>query len=203
MGNVFKSVAKFLDNALSGGEVDVIVMEEKPLDASAVVAAVAEDSSDVIALENAGEAAEGDGADGGSDNADAANTDEAAADEDAGADGGEAAANADDANADGGEADANADADANAGETQSIAAVLGAGQVAISAADLEALRADAGKWNEHSAELEQLREWKANSGKPNLVAGAADAADVVAESPKKVSAATQKAIDLKNKMAGN
>jgi hypothetical protein len=198
-----------LDKAISGGEVDVITMEEKPLDAGAsdgTPPAPLSNQEDglVTGAEGTGgtDAADDAGAEGPDsyreDNADAANTDEAAAGEDA---------DAGEANADGGAADVNADeADANddGGETPRMASVqLGAGQVAISAADLEALRADAGKWNEHSAELEQLREWKANSGKPNLVAGAADAADVVGESPKKVSAATQKAIDLKNKMAGN
>lgn len=195
MGNVFKSVAKFLDNALSGGEVDVIVLEEKPLDAAAVTGELVigdagaadasnenEDSSDENALDNAGDAA----ADGGEASGEA--------DENAGADGDEAG--------DGGEAD-NADAGAETASMPSVRQVLGEGQVAIGAVELEGLRADAAKWKENATELETLRAWKVTGSKDNVLQGAVDTADAVTAPAKKVSAATQKAIDLKNKMAGN
>lgn len=206
MGNVFKSVAKFLDNALSGGEVDVIVMEEKPLDAAAAVgglvtgelvtgeagAAEAESVTGVLVTSSEGEGA--------GDNAGAREADAA------GDAGDSAEGEAADTGADASDGAGEASADVSGAEPQSIAAVqqmLGEGQVAVNAAELESLRVDAGKWKENEAELKNLREWKANGSQANVMQGAADAADAVGAPAKKVSAATQKAIDLKNKLAGN
>lgn len=195
MKNPFKSIAAALDKAISGGEVDVIMMEEKPLDAVATGGLVAgaadaageaandnEDSSDENALENAGDSA----ADGGEASGEA--------DENAAADGGEAE------NAAG---DEQIDAANAGGEPQSVAAVqqmLGEGQVAIGAVELEGLRADAAKWKENATELENLRAWKVAGSKENVLQGAVDAADAVTAKVKKVSAQTQAAIDLQEKM---
>lgn len=220
MGNVFKSVAKFLDNALSGGEVDVIVMDASaPLSNQADVAAadaniadvvdaasdVNEDSSDVNA--DGGEAASADGGeaagtDGGdtSDGTPPATLSNQA--ETADADGGESA----NANASAETASPSAEAsDRNdqGGTLPAVQQMLGEGQVAVDAAELESLRVDAGKWKENATELENLKAWKEAGSKENVLQGAVDAADAVAATTKRVSAATQKAIDLKNKMAGN
>ncbi|HLO43910.1 MAG TPA: hypothetical protein VK175_06220 [Leadbetterella sp.] len=210
MGNVFKSVANFLDKAISGKEVDVIVLEEKPLDASVAGDLVAGEAGGLVTgvLVTGAEApqppvgelgavaGDGEGTDVDSEGCDAAGE---------GADAGEGEEADENADEKASEAAGGEDAGASNGEPQGIAAVqqmLGEGEVAIGAAELEQLRADAGEWVANKAELTQLRAWKANGSKPNVMNGAVDAADAVSTPPKKVSAATQKAIDLKNKMAG-
>jgi hypothetical protein len=205
MGNVFKSVAKFLDNALSGGEVDVIVMDASAATAdrslsnqadTAVGVADAAVEADTAGAESVtGELVTGSEGEGAGDNAGTGEAD--AADEAVEGDtAGDAGDSAEGVAADAGDG-------ANAAETQGMAAVqqmLGEGQVAINAAELESLRVDAAKWNDNKTELENLREWKANGSQANVMQGAADAADAVGSKPRKVSAQTQAAIDLQEKM---
>jgi hypothetical protein len=78
--------------------------------------------------------------------------------------------------------------------------VLPPGMVALTASDLDNLRADAAEWNKNKDELVQLQEWKASSGNPNVIVGAVDAADAAALPRKKVSAQTQAAIDLQERI---
>ncbi|MDP1814429.1 MAG: hypothetical protein Q8K92_08270 [Leadbetterella sp.] len=200
MGNVFKSVAKFLDNALSGGEVDVIVMDASaPLSNQADVADTGDASTSLSNQAGAADEAANGNEDSSNENA-LDNAGDASADGDAGESENAEAANADGAN--GGES-ANANASAETASMPSVQQMLGEGQVAVDAAELESLRVDAAKWKENATELENLKAWKEAGSKENVLQGAVDAADAVGAATKKVSAATQKAIDLKNKMAGN
>lgn len=212
MSNVLKSVANFLDRAISGKEVDVIELAEKPLEAvSGETPSVA--SVLGVAGDDAGEAGEAPAVES-TEVQDEVETSEDQAEEETieeeadvetgvvvGFDGGEtasvvaviAAAVADTAIETASVAAVSGDAVAG-GETASMPSVL------VGVAELEQLRADAGEWLANKDELAQLREWKANGSKPNVLKGAVDAADAVETKTRKVSAQTQAAIDLQEKM---
>ena len=195
MGNVFKSVAKFLDNALSGGEVDVIAMDasaataDRPLSNQADGEAGAGElvAGEQAALETTEEQAAEE------------TTEEQAAEETTEEQAASGELNVAEEAA-GDEAGVGANASAETASMPSVRQMLGEGQVAIDAVELEGLRADAAKWKENATELENLRTWKANGSKENVLQGAVDTADAVASKPKKVSAQTQAAIDLQEKM---
>ncbi|MCP9763809.1 hypothetical protein [Lacihabitans soyangensis] len=218
MGNVFKSVANFLDKAISGKEVDIIVMEApQPERRTAPVGELGAATADAAGELVTGAAADataatadgGEGATGGEGDASTTLSNQADGDENAGegADAGEAPPAPDGGAEEAGGESANGNA-VDGGEMPSMASglrqaqpdILGEGEVAIGAAELEQLRADAGKWVANKAELTQLRAWKANGSKPNVMNGAVDAADAVTTKTRKVSPQTQAAIDLQEKM---